>query len=167
MNQGGVRRLILKALFSDEWLYDRLILKGGNALALVYNVGGRTSLDLDFSIADDFKDIAVVAYRMRRSLELTFDQVGVTVFDFGLTVKPRSGGEPWWGGYVARFKLIPDELARSLSNDLDQMRRQALVSDAGSQRRWHRVEISKFEYVPDAERHRLGDFDVYGCIHLC
>lgn len=51
-----VRRLIITALFADEKLTEQLVLKGGNALSLVYELSSRTSLDLDFSIAKDFDD---------------------------------------------------------------------------------------------------------------
>jgi len=42
-----VRRRILIALYSDDELMDALVLKGGNALALIYKVGSRASLDMD------------------------------------------------------------------------------------------------------------------------
>ena len=139
--------LILKALFGDDWLFDHLVLKGGNALSLVYNVGGRSSLDLDFSIEGDFEDSTQVSNRMAGSLSATFEEAGIRVFDFRLEPKPKFGETGTWGGYVAEFKLIPVGLASRLDFRTDNMRRQALTIDPGSQRRRHRVEISKFEYV--------------------
>jgi len=53
----GVRRRILIALFSDDELMDTLVLKGGNALALIYKVGSRASIDMDFSIQSAFSDV--------------------------------------------------------------------------------------------------------------
>ena len=50
-----VREGILAAVCGDRWLFDRLVLKGGNALALIYRIGQRVSLDLDFSIEGDFE----------------------------------------------------------------------------------------------------------------
>ena len=53
-----IRRTAITALFSDDMLLDRLVLKGGNALSLVYELTSRTSLDLDFSMANAFDDFA-------------------------------------------------------------------------------------------------------------
>ncbi len=33
-----IRRIAITALFSDDMLLDRLVLKGGNALSLVYDL---------------------------------------------------------------------------------------------------------------------------------
>ena len=60
MTQIEARKLILKALYQDDWLYSQLVLKGGNALAMIYRVGTRTTLDLDFSIRDDFSNLDYV-----------------------------------------------------------------------------------------------------------
>lgn len=45
-----IKKLALIALFSDDDLMNTLVLKGGNALDLIYRVDNRASLDLDFSI---------------------------------------------------------------------------------------------------------------------
>ncbi|MBN1407694.1 MAG: nucleotidyl transferase AbiEii/AbiGii toxin family protein, partial [Calditrichaceae bacterium] len=64
-----MRKLILHALYEDEWLYHQLILKGGNALSMIYKVGMRTSLDLDFSISSDFPDPNKVSKIIYKALE--------------------------------------------------------------------------------------------------
>src|ERR1035438_5406206 len=50
MDFAEVRRLTIAALFSDDKLFEQIVLKGGNALNLVYDLSPRTSLDLDFSM---------------------------------------------------------------------------------------------------------------------
>jgi len=57
MNLKEIRRLVIIALFSDDELMEKLVLKGGNALDIVHNIGTRTSVDIDLSIPDDFSDI--------------------------------------------------------------------------------------------------------------
>jgi predicted nucleotidyltransferase component of viral defense system len=163
MTREEVRKLILRALYGDPWLFGQLVLKGGNALSLVYNVGGRTSLDLDFSLKDDFDDIAEVSMRMESALSSTFTEVAIRVFDFRLEPKPRSDNATWWGGYIAEFKLIPRSLAEKLSYKIEDMRRQALTIDPGSQRRRYVIEISKFEFVSDKEVRKVDDFEV--CVY--
>ena len=43
-----IKRLAIIAMFSDDDLMERLVLKGGNALDIVYEIGSRASMDLDF-----------------------------------------------------------------------------------------------------------------------
>jgi len=45
-----IRRAAIAALFSDDVLTEYLVLKGGNALDLIYGITSRTSMDLDFSM---------------------------------------------------------------------------------------------------------------------
>lgn len=52
-----IRRLTIRALFADDTLMERLVLKGGNALSLVYGLSPRASLDLDFSLETDFENM--------------------------------------------------------------------------------------------------------------
>src|SRR5579863_2753636 len=40
-----VRKIAITALFADDTLVNRIVLKGGSALSLVYGIGRRTSLD--------------------------------------------------------------------------------------------------------------------------
>ena len=161
--QEEIRKQILKALYGDEWLFSHLVLKGGSALSLVYNVGGRTSLDLDFSIEADFENVDRVSMRMESALSSTFAEAGIRVFDFRLEPRPRCPDAGWWGGYVAEFKLIAISLAEALDFKADGMRRQALTVDPGSQRRRYTIEISKFEFVRDKQIRKVDDFEV--CVY--
>ena len=147
MTQIETRRLILHALYSDDWLYSQLVLKGGNALSMIYRVGMRTSLDLDFSIRDDFNDTEEVSNRIERALIKTFSENRIHVFDFSFSAKPKKAKNYWWGGYCAEFKLISEDLAKKLNYEIDHLRRQSLQVDPGSQKRKYTIEISKFEYI--------------------
>jgi hypothetical protein len=160
MTREDVRTLILRALYGDDLLSRRLVLKGGNALALAYKVGGRTSLDLDFSIEADFDNLSDISIRMERALSPAFGGVGIRMFDFQFEPRPKTGDSDWWGGYSAEFKLIPENLANKLSSSADEMRRQALTIDPGSQRRRYTIEISKHEFCSDTRVQSIDDFDV-------
>ena len=46
-----IRKLTITALCSDDVLFDQLVLKGGNAISLVYGISPRDSLDVDFSLS--------------------------------------------------------------------------------------------------------------------
>lgn len=58
-----VRTLVVVAMFSDDVLMRRLVLKGGNLMDLVYDISARSSLDVDFSIDGDFPDAGDLARR--------------------------------------------------------------------------------------------------------
>jgi len=141
----AVRRTTIIALFADDELAEMLALKGGNALSLVYGITSRTSIDLDFSMKQDFPDLPHAKERIFRVLKDRFDSAGYVVFDEKLTPRPRIDGEdltPWWGGYELNFKLIEkerhEELVRSKP---DRLRIEAAVTGPGNKRVF-RVAIS-------------------------
>src|ERR1019366_2958091 len=103
-----IRRIAITAIFSDNVLFECVVLKGGNALSLALGIGDRTSLDLDFSIENDFEDLDDIRNRIQRALENRFLAAGYVVFDFRFDPKPsvlREGQSPRWGGYMASFKV--------------------------------------------------------------
>ena len=51
-----IKKLTISALLADDLLMGVLVLKGGNALGLAYDITNRGSLDIDFSMAKDFTD---------------------------------------------------------------------------------------------------------------
>jgi predicted nucleotidyltransferase component of viral defense system len=75
----AVRRVVITAMFSDDLLSAHLVLKGGNALNLVYGLSNRTSLDLDFSMDSDFPDVADAQARLFHALHERFDAIGIVV----------------------------------------------------------------------------------------
>jgi len=74
-----IRKLTITALFSDDVLTEKLVLKGRNAISLVYGFGSRGSLDLDFSIDQDFEDFTEARTRIYASLADRFSSVGLVV----------------------------------------------------------------------------------------
>ena len=108
IDQNQIRRIAITAVFSDDYFFEKVVLKGGNALSLGLGMSGRTSLDLDFSIENDFDDVAEAERRLLAALERRFATFGLVVFDFSFgsrPFKPREGLARW-GGYVAEFKLM-------------------------------------------------------------
>jgi predicted nucleotidyltransferase component of viral defense system len=76
MDFGEIRRVAVISVFADDELMRRLVLKGGNALSLVHHIGGRTSLDVDFSLEDDFADLKETERRLVSRLTDRFDSAG-------------------------------------------------------------------------------------------
>jgi hypothetical protein len=161
---GLVRHTVIVALCSDDVLMERLVLKGGNALALIYRVGGRASVDLDYSIEGDFEDPPAITHRLERAVTAAFARFQLVAFDHNLELRPplREGMKmhPNWGGYQYTFKLIPEDLHRSLAGNLVQMRAQALPVNPDLKRTF-KVDISRFEVCAGKQSHELDDLQLF------
>ena len=86
-----IKKLALIAMVSDDTLMDRLVLKGGNAVALVYKAAARASKDLDFSMDSDFSEdeLKGLEGRIAGLLKKTFASSGYEAFDVRLTQRPK------------------------------------------------------------------------------
>lgn len=163
MDFAEVRRVAITAMFSDDRLLEHLVLKGGNALSLVYGLSSRTSLDLDFSMDSDFPDINDARERLFRALHERFDAVGFVVFDEQLKPKPRLDREdtkPWWGGYELRFKIIEQQKYQAFKNRPDKLRINATVTGE-KQERTFSVDLSKCEYTEGKVSRELDYYTIY------
>jgi Nucleotidyl transferase AbiEii toxin, Type IV TA system len=163
MDLSAIRRLIIIAVCSDDVLLDMLVLKGGNALNLVHRIGARTSLDVDFSMSEDFENIEEARRRLCRALTDRFDSYGYVVFDCTLVQAPRGElSNPQWGGYRAEFKLLEKITYQQVSDDVGAMRRQAVpITEDGQASRKFKIEISKYEYCEGKEAVELDDYLCY------
>src|SRR5437899_3215343 len=104
-----VKRLAIKAMFSDDELMDRLVLKGGNLLDVVYGVSMRASVDLDFSVDGELGEPESLKLRLARVLVSTFAEAGYAVFDINVRAVPpnlSADMDDFWGGYQVDFKII-------------------------------------------------------------
>lgn len=169
-----IRETIITAVASDDELLEMFVLKGGNALDIVYRLGQRSSLDVDFSMAGDFANESEqkrVQERLFSALRDRFDAKGFVVFDEEFEVRPRRGGGPGvaWGGYNALFKLIRRsrflELggvagSRPSGDVLAAMQREANVRGPSSHRKFT-IEISKFEHTLGKTLAEVDGFDCY------
>ena len=114
-----IKKVVILAMFSDDDLMDRLVLKGGNLLDIVYQLSARASVDVDLSMSGEFEDVDKLRAKILNALETSFQEYGYIVFDFKLTEQPPKLSDDmkdFWGGYRVEFKLI-DELSggRSLT----------------------------------------------------
>jgi hypothetical protein len=161
MDFAQIRRLVIIAMFSDDVLLETLVLKGGNALTLVHEIGERASMDVDFSMEDDFEDLDDVTARIRRALEDRFDAAGHVVFDVSMVKRPsadKNGAR--WGGYRVEFKAIDRALHAKHKGDLEKIRREALPVGPDQSRKFG-IDISKYEFCDGKERAELDAFTIY------
>jgi len=158
-----IRRSVLVALYSDPELQKRLVLKGGNAIELIHGIVARGSIDLDFAISGDFEDLAEIEGRLRDALVAHFRVHEIVVFDYKFDVVPPPFAQdptPWWGGYRVTFKLMEQDRATVLDQDIAAKQREAIPIDS-RQGRTFRVDISKHEYCDQPTQKLVGGVRVY------
>lgn len=159
-----IRRLTITALFADDTLSEQLVLKGGNALTIVHKIGDRTSLDLDFSMAEDFPDLEEAKRKIFATLRDRFDSAGYVVIDERLEVKPDLRGaedkKPWWGGYELKFKLIAKDKYDQMRATPNKLSINALVTGL-RQERTFKVDLSKHEFTDGKVKFELDDYVIY------
>jgi predicted nucleotidyltransferase component of viral defense system len=163
MDLAEIRKTAILGLFSDDLLMQELVLKGGNALSLVYGFGSRSSIDIDLSMAKDFRDLAEAKKRLFAALRQRFRRGGYVLFDEKFVCKPSlraSDLDEGWGGYEVEFKIIDDKTYRSFRGNVEQIRRNATVVSP-FQKRTFTIQISKFEFCAAKIQRRLEDCTVY------
>lgn len=154
-----IRIVAITAVFSVDSLYDKLALKGGNALRLIYEIQDRTSLDLDFSLEGDFPDFEETRESLLHALRDRMDSAGYCVFDERLFKRPPNPTGTW-GGYQLEFKVITREEHERLGGDLGQLRRKAIALNATQSRTWT-VQFSRFEFCEGKVRREIDDHTIY------
>lgn len=153
-----IRKLTIISLFSDDDLMDILVLKGGNALEIAYNLNSRASMDIDVSMSKDFEDVGLtveeVEKKITNALNTTFNENGYHVFDIRLNERPKNKKKVAnlnWGGYLVEFKVTTNEKYKKIGSNLDQLRRESLP--VYGDKKIVEIDISKFEFVePSIEK---------------
>lgn len=158
-----VKRRTITAFARDPILSQYLVLKGGNALALAYEMSNRPSFDVDFSITGDFKDVDSIARQIPAALDKSFREVGLTPFDVKFFDQPdRVSADlaPFWGGYCIQFKVLESSEFERLRAAGSPMSRRALALGGFHAPSTYEVEISKHEYCGDTRVVQLDDCSV-------
>jgi len=152
-----VRIAAIVALASDDFLASILVLKGGQALDLVHEIGSRSSLDIDYSLSKTLYEFAELALKAESALRVRFDDLGYELFDFRLD--PRHSEAEVLGAEI-NFKLIERTQAQEMGNDLERMRRESLVVSK-NQRRKLEIQLSLNELcTEDCETVVLDGIDL-------
>lgn len=152
------RRAAIRAIAADDELANLLVLKGGNALRLVHEIGARTSQDIDYSMESDFPDFDRARERLKRAFEKEFVRLGLHVVEFRAEFRPESRGNAKTAdGYRIAFKLATQALLES-HPDGDRGLGARTEAVGPNFARAIEVQISKHERCGAAERR---DFDGY------
>ncbi len=143
-----IKMLTLRALVSDEKLMYGLVLKGGNALQLAYNITDRASMDIDFSIDGDFtkNDFLHLDRTLHSLLSSEFEKENLVVIDVKFREKPSNNPIKQWKGYELSFKIVP--LEKYNPDDINRTRNAAITIYDNHSTKFI-VEISSYEYTKD------------------
>lgn len=157
-----IKRLAIVAMFSDDSLMGKLVLKGGNLLDLVYGISTRASLDVDLSIDGDLESLDDLTRRVERAIETTFRDEGIVAFDVRVVSVPPSLSDDmksFWGGYKISFKLIgASDYDRF--DTLEQRRRNAIsVGKRGSTN--FSIDLSRHEYCAGKETREMYGYTIF------
>lgn len=160
-----IKRLTIIAMVSDDYLMEQLVLKGGNAIDIIYQISGRASIDLDYSMSNDFSSHeSNISETINNVLSTTFAEEGLCVFDLKFEAKPSGIGPidemEFWGGYTIEFKLIPSKIFSEHSGNLKLLRDNASIVGP-SNRRTFRIDIGKFEYCSGKVAKELDGYTLY------
>lgn len=160
-----IRKLAIIALFSDDDLMERFVLKGGNALNIAYGMKDRASIDIDVSMRDDFapEEMGDIEERLKEALIKTFKREKYHVFDVNLKPQPGRPGKDtksFWGGYRLEFKLIESEKFKEFEGNVEILRRNSLVTGIG-QERIFKIDISKYEFCDSKQEIELDGYLIY------
>jgi len=158
-----IKKLAIISVFSDDSLMETLVLKGGNALDIIYQIANRASIDLDFSIETEFDSIEEFTNKITRSLEKIFGERGYSVFDITVDEKPRicdTNAPEFWGGYNLNFKIIEKDKYIGLTEDIGTLRRNATVVGLNQEKKFS-IDISKWEYCEKKQSFELEGYTIY------
>lgn len=160
-----IKRLAVISIVSNDELMEQLVLKGGNAIDLVYQISGRASIDIDFSMEDEFRkdELGDLGRKIESSLTETFRQEGMNAFDVRFKETPKKTSKDFkdfWGGYKIQFKVIPYDYYSKNVDNIGSLRRNATVVGPRNKRTFE-INISKFEYCLGKIPKEMDGYTVY------
>lgn len=161
-----IKRLTIIGLASDDNLVETLVLKGGNALEILFNsrTHSRASFDLDYSIVDnDFIDSEDTDRRIKKSLSQTFLENDLVLIDFKFEKRPSIPNEitsKFWGGYKITFKLLKKAKYDEFVGNIEAQRRNS-ISIYPNNSTIFELELSKFEFIGQKEEVKVDGYKLY------
>lgn len=157
------RKLVIIAIFSNDELAKRFILKGGSALDLVYKINYRSSMDVDLSMGDDIeeKDLPIIENLFETSLQEIFNEnhQPYHIFGFKFLKRPKTEStatKPHWGGYKVTFKI---QRGLDVITNSEKASREAEVVDFTQGKKFE-IDISKYEFTDHSSEEELDDYTI-------
>jgi len=158
-----VKKTVIIAMFSDDDLMERLVLRGGNLLDMVYGISTRPSKDVDFSMPGKFEDLEVLRRKVEKALKTAFAEIGYVAFDVTAEERPDNISEDmqgFWGGYKLYFKLHERDKYAAYKDNVETLRRHAMPLRESTRSTKFPIEISQYEFCDAKQPHLLDDYTV-------
>lgn len=135
-------------------------------MALVHKLAARASMDLDFSMPNDFPEGKDVLHaRVSTALHKTFRESGYEIIDLKMLDQPNNAPVKeydslagFWGGYKVEFKLVAASVYKEYQGNLEQLRKRAV--HIGNSPKFE-IDISRFEYTADKEEDIIDGYRIY------
>lgn len=162
MDEKELIKLTIKGIFSQPKLLDVLVLKGGNALDLIYGGSGRASNDVDLSMDMSKPELPKdeLEHLISTGLKTVFADSGLTVFDIEFKEVPKNMTpdlSEFWGGYKVLFKAVSSDKYTEEKEMYGRM--QASGLQLGGKGKIH-IDVSRHEYCDPKQIAQLDDVDV-------
>ena len=158
-----IKSLVVVSIFSKPELKELLVLKGGNLLDLVFQLSGRSSVDVDMSMEEGI-DNDLLSRLVKEAVADCFAGEGYVVFDFNFRDVPPKLSEDmkdFWGGYKIDFKIIGEDDFEKFDGDIEKVRRNALKV-GGNESTKFKVDISRHEYCDEKEAFDFEGIEIFG-----
>lgn len=157
-----IKQTAIVGMFSDDELMSSMVLKGGNAMDLIYKISSRASVDCDFSMHADFPGGSeALMERVERSMKKAFQDEDLHAFDFKVDDAPKTLSDDlksFWGGYSISFKLIATDKAKKFATDPEGKRRNAI--NLGQSTKFL-IDVSRFEYLEGNIEESLNGYTIF------
>lgn len=167
MTPDEIRNTTLKAIFSNDQLNEKLVLKGGNALK-IYGIVERESQDLDFSIKETVRfSEEKEGKEFQKSISEAFNNKGYFVNAFEFVSKPNIRHDslpPYWGGYKITFTLLDvslyqDVIASQDPENMKELNKYGIPLERDGKK--IEIDLSYDEYVENKEDYNLNGTKIY------
>jgi predicted nucleotidyltransferase component of viral defense system len=167
MTPDEIRNTTLKAIFSNDQLNEKLVLKGGNALK-IYGIVERESQDLDFSIKETVRfSEEKEGKEFQKSISEAFNNKGYFVNAFEFVSKPKIRHDslpPYWGGYKITFTLLDvslyqDVIASQDPENMKELNKYGIPLERDGKK--IEIDLSYDEYVENKEDYNLNGTKIY------
>lgn len=174
MDQREIRDTVILSIFGEDELYDKLTLKGGNALA-VQGVNTRASQDIDLSISNNISmDEKTYKPIFQKTLEEGFLERGLKIINFSFKAKPRSKNEIVqahndnpknfnkivWGGYHIKFGIMElSKYEKLKKQNIKNLGAHAL--NTFQNKKNIEIDLSRGEYTDNREAKILDGYTIF------
>lgn len=154
-----IKRIVIRALVSDDEIMEEIVLKGVSAIEEFYNPQNkaRASIDIDFSLKEEFKDFEEVQKRVLILLDEEFSRSPYRLLDFNFYPNPKVIKDKIRSGYKIEFKVVSIDYYSRMPEDKKRLRNYSYTIDTG---KTFKVEISSFEFCDGYEYKKFDNYDV-------